>query len=101
MSALSPRTDQIIEHLAKPDARAKMRERLETECGTEALSCAGWTPEEMERIRFAILKLGVKNDADFESAILLAKTDLRDLFMAAGFSDDLEAHNKWWQSSVC
>ena len=101
MSALSPRTEQIIEHLIKPNARVKVRERLESECGTEALGCAGWTPEEMERIRFAVLKLGAKTDSAFDSAILLAKTDWRDLLMAAGFGEDLEAHNRWWQSSVC
>lgn len=101
MSALSPRTEQIIEHLIKPDARAKVRERLESECGTETLGCTGWSPEEMERIRFAVLKLGLKTDSAFESAILLAKTDWRDLLMEAGFGEDLEAHNNWWQSSVC
>lgn len=101
MSALSPRTQQIIKQLVKPEAREKVCERLERECGTEALGCTGWTPEEMERIRFAVLKLGAKTDSDFESAILLAKTDWRDLLMAAGFGEDLESHNKWWYSSVC
>ncbi len=101
MSALSHRTEQIIEHYITPDARATMRGRLEGECGIEALGCPGWTPEEMERIWFAVLKLGMKNDSAFESAITLAKTDWRDLLMAAGFGEDLEAHNKWWQSCVC
>jgi hypothetical protein len=48
----------------------------------------------MERIRFAVLKLGVKSASAFESAMLLAKTDWRDLLMEAGFGEDLEAHNK-------
>ena len=101
MSAFSPRTEQIIEHLIKPGARLKVRERLESECGTETLGSTGWSPEEMERIRFAVLKLGAKSDSAFDSAILLAKTDWRDLLMAADFGEDLEAHNKWWQSCVC
>lgn len=100
MSALSPRTEKIIECLVKPDARAKVRERLESECSTEALGCTGWAPEEMERIWFAVLKLGAKTDSAFDSAVLLAKTDWRDLLMAAGFGEDLEAHNKWRKSSV-
>ena len=68
---------------------------LELECGTEALSCEGWTPEEMERIRFAVLKLDTEKKVDFESAIELAQTDWRDLLMSAGFGEDLEAHKAW------
>ena len=101
MSTLSHRTEKLIVHLFSPDARTAVHGRLESECGTEALGCPGWTPEEMERIRFAVLKLGVKDESSFESAITLATTDWRDLLMAAGFGKDLEAHNKWWQSCVC
>lgn len=101
MSELSPRTQQIIEHLIKPGARVKVSKRLESECGTEALGCIGCSPEEMERIRFAVLKLGAKTDSEFDSAIHLAKIDWRDLLMAAGFGEDLDAHNKWWQANVC
>ena len=100
MSALSNRTERIIEHLYSLDARATVREGLESECSTETLGCTGWTPDEMERIWFAVLKLGVKSRSAFDNAILLAKTDCRDLLMAAGFDEDLEAHNKWWQFSV-
>ena len=31
----------------------------------------------------------------FESAVKLANTDYRDLFMTAGFGYDSEAHKKW------
>lgn len=101
MSALSPRTDQAIELLFEPDARTRVRKILEKECGTEALGCSGKTPEEMERIRFAVLKLGMKNATDFDDAVSLAKADWRDLLIAAGFGEDLEAHKKWWRSNIC
>ena len=100
MSDLSLRTQQLIEHLIKSDARLAVGEKLTRECSAEAVGCARWTREEMERIHFAILKLGAKADYTFDSAILLAKTDWRDLLMAASFGEDLEAHNKWWHSNV-
>ena len=68
---------------------------LELECGTERLSCKGWTLEQMERIWFAVLKLDTEKKIDFESAIKLAQTDYRDLLMSSGFGEDLEAHKVW------
>jgi len=37
-------------------------------------------------------------DGGLEAAIELANTDWRDLLMAAGFGEDLNAHQKWSQS---
>ncbi|MGB4812820.1 MAG: hypothetical protein WBP13_10145 [Methylophilaceae bacterium] len=100
MSTLSHRTEQVIVQLFSPDTRSIVCERLANECSAEALGCTGWLPEQMERIWFAVLKLGLNDDDDFESAIQLAKTDWRDLLMAAGFGEDLKTHNKWWQANV-
>jgi hypothetical protein len=100
MTALSRRTEQLIEHFIAPDARVGVRRRLAIECSAEALGCAGRAPNDMERIHFAVLKLGVKSGAALDRAILLARTDWRDLLMQAGFGEDLEAHNNWWQRSL-
>ena len=75
-----------------------MSDMLENACGTESLGCEGWSPEQMERIRFAALKLGVERQGGLDAAIDLANTDWRDLLMAAGFGEDLNAHEKWYQS---
>ncbi len=68
---------------------------LETECGTEASYCSGWSPEQMERIHFAILKLAKDNSMDLDSAIQLAQRDCRDLLMSVGFGNDTKAHEIW------
>ena len=49
----------------------------------------------MDRFRFAVLKLSGGDLDKFDSAIQLAKTDWRDLLMAAGFGENLTAHESW------
>jgi hypothetical protein len=77
-----------------------VRALLERDFSSESLGCTGWSTEEMERIWFAALKLGKGDLPAFEAAIRLGKTDWRDLLMAAGFGEDLDAHRRWW-ASVC
>jgi len=95
MSELSQNTEQLIGVLYKQEEADSLRTRLENECGTVSLGCEGWSPSEMERIRFAVLKLGALSQSDLEAAIKLANTDWRDLLMAAGFGEDIGAHEKW------
>ncbi len=100
MSALSTRTELLIEHAYAPEAQASVRTLLERDFSAEALGCSGWSVEEMERVWFAALKLGVDSNFALEAAVRLGRTDLRDLLMAAGFGEDLHAHLRWW-NSVC
>jgi hypothetical protein len=95
MSELSQNTKNLVHALFKSGEALKVCDMLENECGTEALSCEGWTPTQMERIRFAVLRLAKDKTMSLESAINLAKTDWRDLLMAAGFGNDLNAHKTW------
>jgi len=80
---------------------AKVHAILENECGAEALSCKDWTPEQMERIRFAVVRLGSASPEALAKAVKLAQRDWRDLLMAAGFGENLEAHNKWYSHVAC
>jgi hypothetical protein len=41
------------------------------------------------------LKLSAGNIDKLKAAIELAKTDWRDLLVAAGFADDTTAHKRW------
>jgi hypothetical protein len=54
----------------------------------------------MERIRFAVLKLGAGDIELFEKATLLAQKDWRDVLVSAGFGEDIESHRSWWESVV-
>jgi hypothetical protein len=74
--------------------------RLEQECSAEALGCNSWTPPQMERLWFAVIKLAHVHPGRIEKAIALARTDWRELLMAAGFSQELDAHEKWWAKNA-
>ncbi len=95
MSALSKRTKDLIHRLYKSREALEVCDIIENECGTESLSCDGWTSEQMERIRFGVLKLAHENTLELNAALSLAQTDWRDLLMSAGFGQDLNAHEKW------
>ena len=96
MSPVTPRTHRLLARLFSPQQQALLVTRLETECGSESLGCNGWTPEQMERIWFAVLRLSFEQPERTDQAFQLAKADWRDLLMAAGFGVDLNAHNNWW-----
>jgi len=98
MSELSPNTVFLVQRLYKSREAKEISEILEIECGTESLGFDDWTPVEMERIRFAVLKLATENDSGLDRALKLVTTDWRDLLMVAGFGEDLKAHEKWYES---
>ena len=100
MSELSQDTKNLVHALFKSREALEVCGMLENECGTEALSCGGWTPAQLERIRFAVLRLVKDKTMSLESAINLAKTDWRDLLMAAGFGNDPNAHKTWAREIV-
>ena len=73
----------------------EVEEYLTKECGNNIPFCEKNDKYQMERIRFSVLKLSEGNLEKLVQAVELAKTDWRDLFMAAGFGYDVDAHNKW------
>jgi len=98
MSQLSPNTIRLVNILFKSREAKEVSDMLENDCGTESLECEGWSPEQMERIRFSVLKMSSEGKVSLDAAIELANTDWRDLLMAAGFGEDPKAHEYWYQS---
>jgi len=92
---LSPRTKKLVEKIFGSTARDEVIHWLENECGNNLPGCDTSTAKQMERIRFAVLKLSQGNLKKLLQAIDLARTDWRDLFMATDFGFDLTAHEKW------
>lgn len=95
MSELSQYTKNVVHALYQSREALEVCDILENECGTEALYCDGWSPTQMERIRFSVLKLVKENTMILDSAIELAQKDWRDLLMTAGFGNELNAHERW------
>jgi hypothetical protein len=74
------------------DARAA----LVDECAEKLPLCDATTPESLERIRIACLKLSGGHVTRLRAAIRDAQLDWRDVLMAAGFGHDVDAHSSWW-----
>ncbi len=92
---LSPRTRQLVEKVFGPKRIAEAAQWLEDECGDNLPFCEGEDEFQMERIRFAAIKLSEGNVQKLLEAIDEARMDWRDLFMAAGFGYDVDAHELW------
>jgi hypothetical protein len=95
MIELSERTMDLVSLLFPNGPRKEVEDLLEIECGDNIPFCENNDKYTMERIRFAVLKLSEGRIEKLVQAIELAQTDWRDVLMAAGFGEDVEAHNKW------
>ena len=98
MVALSIRTEKLLEKIfPEEETRNIAKTRLIEECGNNIPDCKHSSPEQLERIRFSVLKLSGGDLTRLENAIELAKIDWRDLFMSAGFGKDVNEHNNWYE----
>ena len=83
---------QRITILFRPSEIELVSSLLTHECGPNLTEY----PELLERIRFAVLKLSHGDLDALQQAIDLAKRDWRDALVAAGFAEDIKAHESWW-----
>lgn len=81
---------------AEPD-RQKAAALIAERCAEKLPLVQNTTPESLERLRFAVLKLSSGDLGKLEAALKLAEQDWRDLLVAAGFADDAMAHRSWQQ----
>ena len=73
---------------------------LEAECGTNLPFMNRETPESLERIRFAVLRLSRGSMAELARAVSIARVDWRDVLVAAQFASDLDAHHAWLREQI-
>ncbi len=93
-----PLSDETKRRVALLFSGSEMQEAtdlLVRDCGANLPFLEKLTPQQLERFRFAALKLSGGNLGKLVDAISLAQTDWRDLLMAAGFGHELDAHLKW------
>ena len=92
---LSDETKRRVDVLFSGDDSELVSDFLVNECGSNLPFCEGHNPTQMERLRFAALKVSEGRLDLLQQAVVLAKQDWRDLLMAAGFGHDVEAHKQW------
>jgi hypothetical protein len=95
---LSPETRRRLELLFAPADRAEAETLLVDECGNN-LFLENMDMFQLERFRFAALKLSAGNLPNLWQAVDLAQQDWRDLLMAAGFGEDVTEHERWVPAS--
>jgi hypothetical protein len=91
---LSPETEKRVALLFPPEQQESVRSMLLEECGNNLPFLQKLDAVDMDRFRFAALKLSHGQLADLRKAVDLAKTDWRDLLVAASFQA-LNSHESW------
>lgn len=90
-------TRRRLDLLFEGSERAQVERILLQECGAAVVgSDAG--PEwegAVERIRIGVLRCSEGQLTKLRDAVALARTDWRDLLVASGFADDVNAHLSW------
>jgi hypothetical protein len=92
---LSLRTQQLVAGIFSLKDRADASQWLEQKCGNNLPFCNDYDEYQMERLRFAAIKLSQGNIQTLLQAIDAACMDWRDLLVAAGFGHDVMAHEAW------
>jgi hypothetical protein len=95
MVPLGARSRQHLIALFSPEEQSAAEQMLLEWSGAYRDPAIPDTPEGWERVRIAVLRLCRGELATLKQAIGLAMTDWRDLLMAAGFADDIQAHLHW------
>lgn len=94
--ALTPNTWRLVECVFTPEHRSAAVSLLEARCGSGLPLMREATPQTLERLRFAVLKLSQGSLDELARAIDVANTDWRDVLVAAGFANNLLAHQAWF-----
>lgn len=94
-SDLTAATIDRIGALFQPDEASKAANILRSRLGALIAGYRVMSPNDIERLHFAALKISEGELGKLEQAVLLAEADWRDLLMAAGFARDTMAHHTW------
>ena len=100
MEKITLQTVRLVNKFFAGDENNLVVSKLIDECGNNLPCCEDSSPTDLERVRFAVIKLSNGNLTDFESAVILAKIDWRDLLVNAEFANDTNAHISWANSVV-
>ena len=95
MVKLSQATFSHVESLFRTGDIDQAVQLLENDCADNLPFSEDTSPTELERVRFAALKVSGGDLERLVDAISLAQLDWRDLLVSAGFADDVHAHESW------
>jgi len=94
---LSKRCLKVAERLFEEPRRSEVIRRLLNEASEKLPFCEKRKPDDMDQIRFSIMKLIAEPKSE-DDIFKLAKEDCRDVIFAAGFANELRNHQNWYES---
>jgi hypothetical protein len=97
---LSPKTSQLVKQLFSETERPDVADLLITECGNNLPFMEEYDAYQLERVRFAVLKLSEGDIDKLLSAVQLAQIDARDVYMVAGFGYSVTEHQEWARLTI-
>ena len=95
MTELTDITRAIVRRMFPSDKRSDVEDFLRLECADNLPQWHDPSPEGLERIRLAVLKLSAGDIDALLRAIEIAQTDWRDSLMGAGFGHSIKEHERW------
>jgi hypothetical protein len=95
MTELSDATWNKIRQLFPVEEQSSVATILENECGNNLPFLENADKDGLDRFRYAALKLSNGSLTKLQEAVDLAKSDWRDLLVAAGFAHSVDAHKQW------
>ncbi|MGE0557632.1 MAG: hypothetical protein AB7O69_05085 [Burkholderiales bacterium] len=95
MAPLSKGTMERLERLFAPSLRTEAERLLVEQCGNNLPCLEALDAVQLERYRYAALRLSKGTLQGLRQAIDLAQKDWRDLLMNADFGYDVHAHERW------
>jgi hypothetical protein len=94
MKGLSLRTWRLVQALF-PGEAAQAAQLLVERCGQNLPFMQDRDEHQLERIRFAALKISGGSLQKLDEAIGIAQRDWRDVLVWAGFGNSLTEHERW------
>ena len=95
MKELSEETWELVQKIFAPEQHQAVARLLTKECGDHLPFLAEFDSYQLERFRYAALKLSRGRLSDLQKAVAIANQDWRDLLVAAGFANSLDEHKRW------
>lgn len=100
MIELSARQKFLLQKKFPAENFHQIRCRIEQNAGKTIPFCGNSRPSQLDRIRFAIIKLSDGCPSQLDKAIELAHNDWRSLLMSAEFGTDPHEHNHWFDREL-
>jgi hypothetical protein len=92
---LSEEVQRRVEIMFEGKDRRTAADLLTDECGSNLPFLENLTSPQLDRYRFAALKISCGRLDLLRQAVEIARTDWRDLLVAAGFGNDPQVHERW------